>query len=140
MGRRATEKEGDDQEHALTSTSRTPWQALAAHLHPPRLKTGTRYTGLYGVTLGGELVVEDSRDPEHDLARALLSRGVTGFVVVLDANTGKHRSTVNIEKAAKFATVETGSYPRLRRAETYAQRSPAGGRLALGHPAQVGAP
>jgi hypothetical protein len=54
------------------------------------------------VTFDGEVVVKGSRDPETDLARALLAKGITGMVKVLDANTGKHRSTVNIEKAAKL--------------------------------------
>jgi hypothetical protein len=33
---------------------------------------------LYNVTLDGELVLDRSRDPEHDLARILLARGISG--------------------------------------------------------------
>jgi hypothetical protein len=63
------------------------------------------------VTFNGETVVNGSRDPETDLARALLAKGITGMVKVLDANTGKHRTTVNIEKAAKLRTVEAPHGP-----------------------------
>jgi hypothetical protein len=63
------------------------------------------------VTFHGETVVKGSRDPETDLARALLARGITGMVKVLDANTGKHRTTVNIEKTAKLRTVEAPHGP-----------------------------
>jgi hypothetical protein len=97
-----------------------------AHLHPPIPKTGVRCTGRYDVSFDGGIVVKGSRDPETDLARALLSKGTTGQVMVMDANTGKHRSTVNIEKAAKLRTVETGTYPRFRRVETYAESPPVG--------------
>jgi hypothetical protein len=43
---------------------------------------------LYNVTLDGDLVLERSRDPEHDLARILLARGLKGVVTVFDGNTG----------------------------------------------------
>ena len=65
--------------------------------------------GYYRVEYDGDLIVEGSRDPEHDLARALLARRLTGKVTMLDANTG-----INIEKAAKLAVSEE-SRDRLRR-------------------------
>jgi hypothetical protein len=68
-------------------------------------------TGRYDVTFNGETVVKGSRDPETDFARALLAKGITGKVKVIDANTGKHRTTVNIEKAAKLRTVEAPHGP-----------------------------
>ena len=71
------------------------------------------------MTSGGETLVKGSRDPETDLARALLARGLTGKVMAMDANTGKHRSTVDIEQAAKLRT-ESGTYPRFRKAEACA--------------------
>jgi hypothetical protein len=37
---------------------------------------------LYNVTLDGDLILERSRDPEHDLARVLLARGLKGIVTV----------------------------------------------------------
>ncbi len=62
---------------------------------------------LYDVMVGGEVVVSGSRDPEHDLARALLARGVTGSVKVIDGETGKHRVTIlSIERAARYAVGE----------------------------------
>ena len=48
----------------------------------------------------------DSRDPEHDLARALLARGLTGKVTMLDANTGKPRTVIDIAKAAELCASE----------------------------------
>ena len=97
-----------------------------AHIHPPIRKTGVPYTGRYDVAFGGETLVEGSKDPETDLARALLARGIVGKVMVMDAITMKHRTTVNIEKAAKLRMVETGTHPRFRMAETYAGSPPAG--------------
>ena len=47
-----------------------------------------------------------SRDPEHDLARALLARGLTGKVTMLDANTGKPRTVIDIAKAAELCVSE----------------------------------
>ena len=58
------------------------------------------------VSIDGQRIVEDSRDPECDVARALLARGYTGKVKLVDANTGVHRSTVSIEKAAKLRTYD----------------------------------
>jgi hypothetical protein len=62
---------------------------------------------LYDVLLDGECIVTGSRDPECDLARALLTRGIEGVVEVIDGITGKPRSQVNIETAANL-TVEEG--------------------------------
>jgi hypothetical protein len=60
----------------------------------------------YAVIFEGKLLVERSRDPECDAARALLARNITGTVKLLDANTGAHRSTVKVEKAAKLRTYD----------------------------------
>ena len=79
---------------------------LTARLHPPVRKEGIRYNGRYIVEFDGELIVVGSRDPEHDLARALLARGLTGKVTMLDANTGKPRTVVDIEKTAKLCVSE----------------------------------
>jgi hypothetical protein len=46
--------------------------------------------------------------------------------MVLDANTGEHRTTVNIKAAAKLRTVESGTYPRFRKVEACAELSPIG--------------
>ena len=79
---------------------------LIARLHPPERKEGVRYNGLYCVEFDGELIVVDSRDPEHDLARALLARGLTGKVTMLDANTGKPGTVIDIAKAAELCVSE----------------------------------
>jgi hypothetical protein len=61
----------------------------------------------------GKLLVERSRDPECDAARAMLARGYAGKLTLCDGKTGKPRTTIDIERAAKL-TVEEGPYgPRL---------------------------
>jgi hypothetical protein len=71
---------------------------LTAMLHPVWKGGPTGYR--YDVTYNGELIVRLSRDPETDLARALLQRGIAGVVTLLDGKTGKSRLLVNIERAA----------------------------------------
>jgi hypothetical protein len=61
---------------------------------------------LYDVTFDGETIVAGSRVPECDAARALLDRGVIGSLAIVDADTGKHRTTLNIEAAAKLTVWE----------------------------------
>jgi hypothetical protein len=75
---------------------------LVARLHAPVHGV----TGLYSVEFDGEIIVVCSRNPEHDLARALLSRALTGKVTMLDADTGKPRTIIDIEKAAKLIVSE----------------------------------
>ena len=87
--------------------------------------SGMPYSDRYNVVFAGEIIVERSRDPETDLARALLDRGHTGTVTMLDGLTGRPRTIINIEEAAKVRTVETGTYPRFRRIETCAESPPA---------------
>ncbi|HUW74545.1 MAG TPA: hypothetical protein VMW05_11085 [Methyloceanibacter sp.] len=65
-------------------------------------KPSDKHWYAYDVLFDGELIVTDSRDPEPDLARALLARGIKGRVEIRDGKTGKHRSTVNTEAAAKL--------------------------------------
>lgn len=69
-------------------------------------KPSQRHWYCYDLLLDGEPLVVGSRDPEHDLARALLARGLRGVAEVVDGNTGKPRSTVNIERAAKVRVSE----------------------------------
>ena len=66
----------------------------------------------YNVTFQGELVVEGSRDPECDLARVLDSRGYTGKVTMLDGRSGKPRTIIIIQKAAKVTAVEGPNGPK----------------------------
>ncbi len=67
-----------------------------------RKRPNHRHCHAYDLVLDGETVVSNSRDPEHDLARALLTRGIKGVVSLRDGSTGKPRSRVNIEQAAKW--------------------------------------
>jgi hypothetical protein len=80
---------------------------LKARLHPLS-------RGHYSVLFNGRLIVEGSRDPECDAARALVKRGHRGLLHMLDGKTGKPRTIVDIEKAARLRTVETGNAPRFR--------------------------
>jgi hypothetical protein len=58
---------------------------LKARLHPKWMtKVGYRYS----VIFRGKLLVENSRDPECDAARALLARGITGKLTMCDGKTG----------------------------------------------------
>ena len=71
--------------------------------------------GRYSVVFDGKLLIERSRDPECDAARALLKRGYTGKLHMVDGKTGKPRTTINIEKAAKLTTEEGPNGPLFRR-------------------------
>ena len=51
---------------------------LKAYLHPKK-KPNDRHWYAYDVVFDGEIIVTDSRDPEHDLARTLLARGIKGM-------------------------------------------------------------
>jgi len=79
--------------------------------------------GLYHVRFRGELIIQRSRDPEFDLARELLARGFGGEVKIIDALTGKHRSTVNITKAAGL-TVKEGAHGPYFAKQTLSDRAP----------------
>ena len=111
---------------------------LAAQLFPAWSADLAAYTDKYNVALAGEIIVERSRDPETDLARALLARGHSGKVTMLDGATGKPRTIIDIEKAATVRTVETGTYPRFRRIERYAESPPAAETQVVGMDAPQG--
>ena len=69
-------------------------------------RPGRQYVYFYDVLVDGDLIVKGSSDPECDLARALLARGLTGVGTVFDGMTGKPRTSVNIEKAARVMVRE----------------------------------
>ena len=69
----------------------------------------------YSVIFEGKLLVERSRDPECDAARALLARGYTGTLHMLDGKTGIPRTIINIEKTARLTAEEGPNGPRFRR-------------------------
>ena len=54
----------------------------------------------------GEVYLRRSYEPACDLARELLSRGITGKVRVVGELTGVPRYTIDIEKAAKLTVRE----------------------------------
>jgi hypothetical protein len=95
---------------------------LSAHLVPIWKPGLEKFTDRYNVVFVGQTIVERSRDPETDLARAMLERGYTGKVTLIDGRTGKPRTIIDIAKAARVRTVETGTYPRFRPLETCAER------------------
>lgn len=68
--------------------------------------------GRYEVILDGEMVIQRSRDPEHDLARLLLARGITGRVQTLDGLSGKPRMSFDIEAFAPYSMTESGNGPK----------------------------
>ena len=84
-----------------------------ARLHP--LWIGGRTGYAYSVICRGELIVDRSRDPECDAARALLARGYTGKLTMLDGKTGIPRTIINIEKTALLTAEEGPCAPRLRK-------------------------
>jgi hypothetical protein len=77
---------------------------LRARLHPKWRGGVAGY--VYSVQFNGERVVADSRDPEHDLARVLLARGIIGKLTLCDGKTGAPRTIIDIEKAARFRVSE----------------------------------
>ena len=54
----------------------------------------------YSVVFRGKLIVDRSKCPECDAARALLAMGFTGKLTMLDGKTGRPRTLIDIEKAA----------------------------------------
>jgi hypothetical protein len=77
---------------------------MKARLHPHWV--GGRDGYRYSVIFDGKLLVERSRDPECDAARALLAKGITGTLTMLDGKTGRPRTIIDIEKAAQLCTKE----------------------------------
>src|SRR6185503_18854873 len=70
---------------------------------------------VYSVIFDGKLIVDRSRDPECDAARALSAMGYTGKLTMLDGKTGKPRTIIDVEKAAGLTVEETGNFPRFRK-------------------------
>jgi hypothetical protein len=60
----------------------------------------------YDVTLADEVIVRRSRDPGHDAARVLHSRGRAGSFRTIDFLTGKPRMIYDIAKAAKVSVID----------------------------------
>ena len=95
---------------------------LKARLHPISVpKVGYRYS----VIFRGKLLVQRSRDPECDAARALVAKGITGKLTMLDGKTGKPRTVIDIERAARLTVEEGPNGPRFAKChQTVVGRSP----------------
>ena len=91
---------------------------MKARLHP--VWVGGRDGYRYSVLFDGKLLVDRSREPELDAARAFLARGITGKLTICDGKTGKSRTIIDIEKAARLTVKEGPNGPRLLRAQTCA--------------------
>ena len=77
-------------------------------------------TGLWSVLFENKLLVERSRDPECDAARALAAMGLTGKLKMCDRD-GRHLTTIDIEKAAKLTAREGRGAPYFAK---YVETSP----------------
>ena len=85
---------------------------IKARLHPKWVGGKAGY--LYSVIYEGKLIVERSRDPECDAARALLAKGITGTLILCDGKTGMPRMRLDIEKGARLMVREDrATSPRL---------------------------
>ena len=123
----APEEKSDVRDNVLSSRPQgSPQQILQrlhARLHPHWC--GGRDGYRYSVIFRGECIVSRSRDPETDAARALLTKGITGRFTLLDGKTGRPRTLINIEKAAKLVTTEENrSGLRLRKPPKDTDNSP----------------
>ena len=78
-------------------------EMLTARLHPIKPKKGGE---VYSVIFRGKLLVERSNDPECDAARALLAKGITGKLTMLDGKSGMPRTVIDIERAAQLCVKE----------------------------------
>jgi hypothetical protein len=86
---------------------------LRARLHPHWV--GGREGYRYSVLFEGKLLLDRSRDPECEAARALLAKGIRGKLTMLDGKSGRPRTIIDIEKAARLTVEETGGVPRFRK-------------------------
>ena len=98
-------------------------EMLTARLHPIKPKKGGEVSS---VIFRGKLLVERSKQPECDAARALLAKGITGKLTLLDGKTGKPRIVIDIEQLAHLTVEEGPNGPRfVKYRQTVVDRSPA---------------
>jgi hypothetical protein len=77
---------------------------MQARIHPHWI--GGRSGYAWSVLYDGELLVSRSTTPEFDAARALLAKGITGKLTLLDGKTGRPRLTLDIERCDKLTVRE----------------------------------
>jgi hypothetical protein len=106
----------------IRSTGRSRGNPLRVDLVAKKRPSKTHWYA-YDVLLEGVVIVSESRDPELDLARALLARGHAGLADVIDARTGKPRSRVSIDKAARLETIAGPKGPFWRRQQIPTDRA-----------------
>jgi hypothetical protein len=95
---------------------------MRAELFP--IWAGGKAGYVYNVVFAGELVLDRRRDPDCDLARVLLARGLTGKVTLYDGNTGRPRTIIDIEKAAKVCVREDDRGMRFTKWTPYPDQNP----------------
>jgi hypothetical protein len=61
----------------------------------------------YRVTYAGDVVIESTRNPEHDACRALLAKGIDGRLEVWRVGTTFAASSIDIERGAAWTISET---------------------------------
>ena len=102
---------------------------MRARLHPHWVGGEVGY--VYSVIYDGKLLIERSRDPECDAARALVAKGITGKLTILDGKTGirvpsstsRRRPNCGLQRKASMASV---SAPCTRLRAATARRSELG--------------
>ena len=67
-----------------------------------------RRAGRYIVTWRGEVLIASARDPEHQVARLLLARGITGTMMTRWAGSRFVAMRFDIESAARCCTRDGG--------------------------------
>lgn len=67
-----------------------------------------RRAGTFLVNWRGEVLISAARDPEHEAARLLLARGITGFMTTRWAGSRINSMRIDIEKAAGLSTRDGG--------------------------------
>ena len=87
----------------MTNNAHTKNVMLKAKLHPVWVPRGGYR---YSVIFRGELLVDRSRDPECDAARAPVAKGITGRLTMLDGKTGRPRTVIDIDRAAQLCVKE----------------------------------
>jgi hypothetical protein len=82
-------------------------------------KSGGKHYYTYSVQFSGEVIVQDSNNPEHDACRALLAKGLTGTLLILDCATDRERSRIDIERGSFWLVSEDQRGFRFRRWTAY---------------------
>jgi hypothetical protein len=89
-------------------------------------KSGGKHYYTYSMEFAGELIVEGSNNPEHDACRAMLAKGLTGTLLILDCATGRERSRIDIERGSLWLVSEDQRGFRFRRWTAYVREGSSG--------------